>query len=501
MMSPSFLKKVTLIATSFVLVSSFVFAPVSQSLTVQKAHSFDDNIVGEIGAWVQSAISAAFDAITSASIQSLATKEYVLDKIAWQLVNLTIQQMIKSTTKWVNSGFQGSPAFVTDLEGFLMNIADRVAGDFIWGSPLKFLCSPFKLNVQLALQMQYNQRRNYQAQCTLSGVVSNMESFMNGNFLAGGWDGWYEMALMPGNNPYSAYLEANTAMYASISNAQGQEIKLLEFGKGFLSREDDYGNIITPGSVIEDQLNSALGLTNQRIAAADEINELVGALFAQLVGEALGGVGGLLGLTEPGNGSSGDYFDRMRDEPMQDSTDVTGASEGANSALRTAITNEERYLGLQQQIVNLITDASTYRERVYPGATTTDDSGNEVYEVCTPGNLTSSLQSQLSSAQTAIASAQTVIATLNVWLADYSALENSSTPGATINSLLEKYNATSIPAAQSRIMERFMAFRDGNNLHSAPQLVSVELQTIPNLQTEISSFTGSIDNACQETNF
>lgn len=500
-MLPPFFKRLGLFATSLILVFSFVFAPVSHTLTIQRADAAWDNIVGEIGAWVQSAISAAFDAITSAAVQSIATKEYVLDGIAWQLVNLTIQEMIKSVTKWVNSGFEGSPAFVTDLEGFLTNIADKVAGDFIWGTPLSFLCSPFKLNIQLALQMQYNQRRNYQAQCTLSGVVKNMEGFLNGNFIGGGWDGWYEMALMPGNNVYSAMLQNEAALSASISNAQGQEIKLLEFGKGFLSRKDEQGNIITPGSVIEGQLNSALGLPGQRLVMADEINELVGALFAQLAGAALSGAGGLLGLTESGNGSSGDYFNRMTNERTQASTDVSGTSEGANSALRTAITNEEQYRDLQNQIVSLITDASTYRERVYPGATTTDDSGNQTYRVCTPGTLSSSLQNQLDSARSAVSSTQTIIATLNVWLADYSALENSSTPRATINTLLQKYGATSIPAAQSRIMEQFMAFRDRNSLHSAPQLVQIELQTIPDVQTEISSFTGSIDNACRETNY
>lgn len=492
------LKKLGLSLTASVLVCGFIFAPVSQTLTIQKTHAQTDNVVGEMGAWAEGAVTAAGTMIQTGLMSSLQIKEFTLDAIAWSLGNILLKEMIRSTTKWVNSGFKGSPAFVSDLEGFLLNIADKVAGNFIYGAGLGALCSPFKLNIQVALEMSYNKTRGYQAQCRLSRVVRNMDQFLNGDFSQGGWDGWFEVA-MTDSSPYATKLEAESAMYASISSAQGQQIKLLDFGKGFLSMtqpgcDTNMGPcpITTPGAVIESQLNEAISLPGKRLTIADELNELVGALFSQLAGEVLSGAGGLLGLTESSYGG-GNYFERMSEQ-----RDALGYADSTLKPLEDDIANEQNVISLNTTIVTMIQDASTYRERMYPAQTNTNgNSSEERTVVCTPGNLTSSLSQALARAQGEIVSANDVIDELDILYSDYSSLRDPATDASITSSLMRKYSATTIPMAEANLMEEYAEYRTSNRLHGINVPITLRLTTIPNLQTEISAFTTSIDTACR----
>ena len=498
-----FVKKYSGSAIAGVLVFSIAFAPLSASLELKRAHAtwsvveVGANLVTNLKTTVESTISAVSDLSQEFYQGSLWTKEFALDKIAWQLVNIVIKEMIRSTTKWVNSGFKGNPAFVTDFGKFITDIADKAAGNFIFGTPLALLCSPIRVNIRFALDIQYRKTSDYRAECRLSAAVKNLDNFLNGDFVGGGgWDAWYDVALNPQNNQYGAMLAAQGGLYATISGKQQQQIKLLEFGKGFLSVPDpscqpspdnpdgfDPGlcPTVTPGTVVESTLNSALDLPNKRIAIADELNELIGALFAQLAKEVLGGVGGLLGLTESRYGG-GNYLDRMASE-----REALGYSNTSNNSIEKSIAVETKYLRLEQNIVTLITDAEQYKNRVY-GSTTN----------CYPGGLTNSLAQKLSDAKYQVVKTSEVLAKLNTFLTDYKLLESATTSTNVIAALRTKYNATTIPEAEANLMSQYTTYVGSGLLHTDSQIVRIELSFIPELQTEIQTFTNSVDIACRD---
>ena len=81
-----------------------------------------------------------------------------LDLIVITIVKQLLQDVLDSTVDWINSGFEGNPAFVTDPEQFFTDIADGIAGEFIAGSDLNFLCSPFQSQIRLSLQRNYAER-------------------------------------------------------------------------------------------------------------------------------------------------------------------------------------------------------------------------------------------------------------------------------------------------------------------------------------------------------
>lgn len=269
---------------------------------------------------VATTASAGFDAITSWATNSVWIKEYVLDGIGWALAKALVQRMVASLIDWINSGFQGRPQFLQDLKGFLLETADQVIGEYLseLGGPFSFICSPFQLDVQVSVALEYDRARSRGGDgqpaptCTLSGMIGNVQDFLQGTFAgggAGGWQDWIEITSQPRvHTPYGAGLSARADARARIINAQGEEVTLLDFGDGFLSgeicdivhgsgspREECF--ITKPGKVIEEALSFNLDSGRQSLITADEINEIIAALLGQLANQVMQGAAGLLGLS------------------------------------------------------------------------------------------------------------------------------------------------------------------------------------------------------------
>lgn len=216
--------------------------------------------------------------------------------------------MVSSMIDWINSGFQGSPAFVQDLGGFLLQAADEAFGRFIKDG--SFICSPFRLDVQIAVAIEYDQSRtNEPPTCTISGIFKNFESFIDGEFSQGGWDDWFKITSNPAvYTEYGSVLTAKATARARVINAKGEEFNILGFGDGFLSGKvcqnvtgpdgvTEECAIVKPGKTIADALNKALGAGQDTLVTADEISEIIAALLGQLANKAISGAAGLLGLS------------------------------------------------------------------------------------------------------------------------------------------------------------------------------------------------------------
>src|SRR3989344_5065776 len=162
-------------------------------------------------------------------------KEGVLDTIAFLLINKIIERISASTVNWINSGFQGSPAYVTDPGSYFTNIGDQLAGQYIFSNPdLNFLCGPISAKIRLALTKSYLNEPNFQ--CTLTDAFGDMEDFM-GDFNKGGWDKFFQMTQKKQNNPLGAFLQAESQLDAQIASRQGIAKDELNWGSGFMSQK------------------------------------------------------------------------------------------------------------------------------------------------------------------------------------------------------------------------------------------------------------------------
>lgn len=445
-------KKYALLAQTFLFASLILILVglpfhLNSSLEIEREEAHAQWVVKDPLNLIQNSFTAAIQS-------SLQIKEFSLDGIAFALAQKAVQSMTQSLVQWINSGFQGSPAFVQNLELHLTYLADRIAGEFIGELSDGFLCSPFRLNVSGALALQYQSSRmgfHQSNQCTLSAIEANLEGFGEGG--VANWATFFQVATVPSNNQYGAYSKAERELGLRITNAQGQEKTLLSFGDGFLSYRDlkapecnvdgvhtpDKCPTITPGKVISEGLNKALGSGQDSLISADEINEIIGALFAQLTQQAITGANGLLGVSSGSNGGRS-YLDQITDDTTSVGYDGAGFSQ-----ITTALQNEGQYLVTVEQIVSVVDSVDALDcSQPLPTALTTARTNAAREVTSTQANVT-----QLESLQTRITSATTDTAR-SALTTEYQSLISSGTlhTASEMNSLRTLLNTVSSNATE-----------------------------------------------------
>lgn len=383
----TYLKK-TLVATMFVIfgfVGTYIPQTWNDTNSVESAHAQRATLglqfvalVQQQGINVATTLSSAFDSITSWAANNLWIKEYVLDGLAWAIAKQMVSAMVDSLVTWINSGFKGRPHFVQDLQGFLLEAADQAVGEYIQelGAVGSFICSPFRLDIQIAIEQQYNLSRidQHAPSCDLTGIMSNIEDFTSGaqgSFGPNGWDKWINIVSNPMTyTPYGAYLSAQAGVDAKIRNAKGEELSLLNFGNGFLSGEicnTVHGAGVTkeecfiskPGKVIEQALSFNLDSGRQSLIAADEIDEIMGALLNQIAKQAFTGATGLLGL---GSAAKSSYtpFAGATQQHVGVQTNYFAQS----SEMQTSLITQKDFLSVastyKSRLENMIQASSTY---------------------------------------------------------------------------------------------------------------------------------------------
>lgn len=308
----------------------------------------------DAGNIAQNTITAASSLVSSANTYSMQLKEFVLDGLMNVLVKQMIRQMTQSVVNWINSGFEGSPSFLQNPGAFFLDVADQVTGAFLakYGGPLTALCSPFSLDIQIALRFKYHPNVMKRYTCTLNTIIKNSKNavenasingFTAGDFKQGGWPAFISMSTEPQNNVYGSYLQAEAELSWRVASAKAQQKEEINQGKGFLSwrtckddgseesyyakqdlakvekgsEEEVYAkrevakhqtcSVQTPGSVISSSLEGQLGSGLRQLEIADEINEIVNALVAQLITKVLTNGLGTVSGSGPGDTNSEIY--------------------------------------------------------------------------------------------------------------------------------------------------------------------------------------------------
>lgn len=234
------------------------------------------------------------------------------DAVVKRLVDLMTDQIIT----WVQGG--GEPQFVTNWQGFLKNAANAAVGDVVLQTNAAFLCSPFKLQVQLSLLQApiFSQR----VECTLDDIVANIDDFYN-DFEKGGWIAYNEV-WQPQGNYYGEMLMIHDEMITRGALAKEAAQNEALAGKGFLSvkrckgggisadeknQMEEYGGPsgyvkdykgnycppdqtenITPGDVVGETVAKAIGAqTDWVVNVQSIISAIANAIINRLTKEGL----------------------------------------------------------------------------------------------------------------------------------------------------------------------------------------------------------------------
>ena len=308
-----------------------------------------------------------------------------LNGIAWALAKVAIQSITKSTVNWINSGYQGSPAFVTDLSKSLRQTGDAFANSFVNQLVTQeSLQSPFINQVAQAVGAAYYLDTNknaiaWQLKYTLNNVTANDRAFINGeNFHQGGFNAWMAMTQNPANNPFGANFIAGEKMSQQVAAAANNKLKELDFGKGFLSWKGDcqasnqdvagefYSgpsanlsdadkcatySIQTPGSVVESQLEQQLGSPIRQLELADSINEILSAAITQLLSSTLSS-SGLLGASRPASGGGSSALNIATNPNLTLNGSVAGSANGFSQTIANHISQIQTYTRNWQKVLS-----------------------------------------------------------------------------------------------------------------------------------------------------
>ena len=340
---------------------------------------------------------AAASTVSAANSTALNIKEFIGKPLAIFVARQIIRGITAQTVNWVNSGFKGNPAFVTNPDQFFLNIGDTVAAKMLSeNSALNKLCTPFRAQVRLALAKSYLNENETQYACTLGTVENNYDAFMN-NFENGGWEGWFSMTQNSQNNPFGALINAQSDLDVQIGNYNKKYNDQLNRGLGFLSYErcragapriaavngnnlinniteaeceitdfttnppscKKYKTVtssvdgglgegdcapgdkeaVTPGSVIGAQLNKVVSSPVMQLELVNDINQIVSALMTQLFQMVVGGIGnGLKGATEK---SVADNASRSLIEKMANGSPESTSEDTKNRNLVASSTPSE----------------------------------------------------------------------------------------------------------------------------------------------------------------
>lgn len=315
-------------------------------LFIQRAHATlpvidAEHIIAAIANSISEIVSSVMEWVKDAA-RWAADKAWILavEVLKKRLLDMIVDQIVA----WIQGG--GTPKFITDWQGFLLDAANAGVGDIVKQLGLGFLCSPFNLQIKLALSPipKFSQR----ASCTLDKIVSNIENFYS-DFRNGGWIA-YQTQWQPANNYYGSVLMAYDE--ALTEGARRKEAAKNEgtADQGFLSTKrcvqktfDDDGveigcakfEVTTPGKTIGDTLSKAVGSDIDYIVNARDLSAYIAAIADAAINRLVrAGVDGIRGVSTP-SAPSGGFV----------APGVTGPCAGLTGAALLACLNAQIALG------------------------------------------------------------------------------------------------------------------------------------------------------------
>ena len=258
-------------------------------------------------------------------------KEYVLDPLFWTMANVVIDQFGDAIVDWIRNGFEGSPMFLSDPEGFFRDTANQASGAIIDDLNMEWLCDPLgKLRINLDFFFPGTDRAKYK--CTFNDIAGNFKNIAGRKDLSdwvdvnvnvhqqnivrlygsdyrhGGFLMWMTTAGWKNNDLGRTIQLADNAYAAASARVSLGRFTLFNNGgffgvkkcveraeaynlDGTISKKGDCLKYIdtTPGQLVQDQLNQASNSDLKRLQIADEVDEIIGALATTMVGWMLTG--------------------------------------------------------------------------------------------------------------------------------------------------------------------------------------------------------------------
>jgi len=214
---------------------------------------------------------------------SLWSKEYVADLVAYAAASVAIEQI---SIQLQNMILDAANSFVRDLEQELINLENSVGNQLGIDINAVATCFP-DLDFSPVPNSAWNKFK-FQASvsCTNSSGPEMSGFYSNGGF---NWDTYDKMAFAPQKyNPFGRNMAVQKELNKRTAEAKERELEQLNWGRGLRAARDSLTGLIkTPAAAIQNQLDEAFSMSQQRMQNADELTEILVAVVSSVVSNAI----------------------------------------------------------------------------------------------------------------------------------------------------------------------------------------------------------------------
>ena len=265
-------------------------------------------------------IKAKIDKIET-STASLNANSTCIQSIGRLIIKMLLQKLTVSTVNWINSGFDGSPAFIQNPGKFFNDIAKNEILQFgaEINNPELF---PFGKAWMQNTATAFNNKFQDNARYSLNELIQNTNPEYSAktfqlDFSQGGWDAWTAMTQSPANNPIGFKImadnEIQSRLQGTVQSTAENVHEALSQANGFLgdmrcsvdskmtqtdvdaaleAGEEDPckargGNweYVTPGKMISDAATNVIDYPNNSYLNVEDLNDSVAAVLDALLAQ------------------------------------------------------------------------------------------------------------------------------------------------------------------------------------------------------------------------
>jgi len=236
---------------------------------------------------------------------SMEFKECVLDGIVWVAKRILIDTITAEVMNWIETGFlatvtDGYPTFIQNPGDWASDLAFSTTDLFLEEGGLlrESVCEPFAdandihvsiVDIAADIANKPTFGPDGRATCDMEAIggVDGFESMVEEGALT---DRGILAAMAlgeEGNNMFSAIFNLQAETHARVNKVVASEMTLGEWGDGYHSMRcgEDVDQVCTPGQFIAKQIDDWMGGALGQLEVADEVSEIVDALFAHLTEE------------------------------------------------------------------------------------------------------------------------------------------------------------------------------------------------------------------------
>lgn len=291
------------------------------------------------------------DAAVTLNTGYLVYKECTLDGVVSKIKAQATAELTKTAVRSINTARGGKPLFVQNPTRELNERALRTTLTAVGDQNLQLMCPGFKSQVRTSVVRETLQQNN----APESVYACTIPQSTSGSI-------WDTLAAFrePQNNALGARLILDNQIDFNTAYDAFNQRQQWDWNNGFYSVTSESDNpladqILTPGFIIAESLQQMIGSGFRQLESANEIDEIVSALWGGLTTQLLTNTAsGLAGIASPQNGQPS-YLDRMAAEASAAVRD--SAVNAALAILRNQLQVENIFKGAKETIANILTTA------------------------------------------------------------------------------------------------------------------------------------------------